>query len=121
MTVTTYYNGSCPICSAEIEHYKRIALPEHGLAWCDLAAHPDALRDRSIDPVAAKKRLHAIGPDGALHSGIDAFALIWQRLPRYRWLYRLMRTPVLKPMGEALYDHLLAPALFHWNRRRGRI
>jgi predicted DCC family thiol-disulfide oxidoreductase YuxK len=114
-----YYNGACPVCRFEIEHYK--SGPDNGrVLWIDLAAEPEALAPFGIDRAAARRRLHVLDETGRLHAGIDAFILIWHRMPRYRWLSRLVGTRPVRPVAAAVYDKLLAPLLFHWNRWRGR-
>lgn len=114
-----YYNGACPICRREIEHYK--GGPDGSrVRWLDLAAEPEALGRFGIDREAARRRLHVLDETGTLHAGIDAFILIWQRLPRYRWLSLLVASRPLRPVAAAVYDKVLAPFLFHWNRRKGR-
>lgn len=117
--ITTYYNGSCPVCSAEIEHYRRYDQREDlGLAWCDIAENPQALRRFDLDRDDVRKRLHVIDGEGRLHKGIDAFAVLWQAMPRYRFLARAVRTPVIRPLAVFVYERILAPALFAWNKRR---
>ena len=115
-----YYNGGCPVCRTEIEHYKKGA-GGHRVTWLDLSAEPEALAERGIDRADAKRRLHVLDEAGRLHIGVDAFVLLWQRMPRYRWLARLVASRSLRPLAMALYDKILAPLLFWWNRRQGRI
>jgi predicted DCC family thiol-disulfide oxidoreductase YuxK len=115
-----YYNGACPICRFEIEHYKNG--PDGGaVRWHDLGDDPEALAPLGIDRAAAKRRLHVRDEAGEMHSGVDAFILIWQRMPRYRWLGRLVGRQPVRPLAALLYDNVLAPLLFHWNRWRRRI
>jgi predicted DCC family thiol-disulfide oxidoreductase YuxK len=115
-----YYNGACPVCRFEIEHYKNG--PDGGaVRWHDLGSDPEALAAYGIDGAGAKRRLHVLDEAGELHSGVDAFILLWQRMPRYRWLARIVASRPLRPLAAALYDNVLAPLLFHWNRWRGRI
>lgn len=119
--LTTLYNGACPICRAEIDHYRRYAGPRAlALDWTDISVDTVWLDRLGVDRDAVKKRLHVVAPDGRVHVGVDAFAALWAEMPRYRWLYRLVRAPLVKQAAAALYDHVLAPALFAWNRRRGR-
>lgn len=115
-----YYNGACPICRREIAHYKDGADGD-AVVWHDLGADPLALESWSIDRAAAKRRLHVIDRDGRLHAGVGAFIVIWRSMPRYRWLARVVGWRPLRPLVEALYDWVVAPLLFAWNRRRGRI
>lgn len=115
-----FYNGACPVCRFEIEHYRQGPDGDR-VGWRDLSVEPEALASFGIDRAGAKKRLHVLDESGRLHDGIDAFAVIWRHLPRYRWLARLVAWRPVKPLAAALYDHVLAPALFHWNRRKGRI
>ena len=115
-----YYNGACPVCRFEIEHYKAGADGDR-VRWLDLASEPEALARFGIDRAGARRRLHVLDEDGRLHIGIDAFVLIWQVMPRYRWLSRLVGARPVRPLAAAVYDHVLAPLLFHWNRLRGRI
>jgi len=115
-----YYNGACPICRREIEHYKGGADGD-AVLWHDLGPDPLALESRGIDRAAAKRQLHVIDAEGRLHAGVAAFIVIWRSMPRYRWLGRVVGWRPLRPLVEALYDRVIAPLLFAWNRHRGRI
>jgi len=118
MTLRILYNGDCPICSREIDHYRQLA-ERHGadIAFDDLTG-VDPGRWH-LDAEAARRRLHAVH-DGRLVHGLPAFRALWQRLPGWRWLARLTGMPVVRPLAGWTYDRVLAPLLY-WNlRRRGR-
>ena len=118
-TLTVYYNGACPICGAEVRHYQDLARKSDApLAWVDISREPDALVDRGIDGDGAKRRLYARTAGGELRAGVDAFTLLWERLPRYRRLAGLARAPLVRPLAELLYERVLAPGLYRYNRRR---
>lgn len=112
------YNGACPICSAEINHYvrysRRNALP---IRFDDL--NSEARAEWGIDRDAAAKRLHVM-QDGVIYVGVPAFVVLWRQMPRYRWLARLVSVPGVHWMACKVYDHILAPLLYAWNRRNGR-
>lgn len=119
--LTTYYNGACPVCRTEINHYRRIDTRLGlGLNWHDVSAGSDALAAHGIDGEAATRRLYAIDDGGRLHAGVDAFAEVWRRLPRYRWLAWMVTRPGVRSIAVLVYEGLLAPALFRWNRWRRR-
>jgi predicted DCC family thiol-disulfide oxidoreductase YuxK len=119
---TTLYNGSCPVCRVEIDHYRsQDARQNLGLGWVDIGRTPAAAEALGFDPDAVRKRLHVLDAEGKVHIGIDGFLLLWSHLPRYRWLGRLVAKPWLKPLAVALYDRVLAPLLFAWDRRRRKI
>jgi predicted DCC family thiol-disulfide oxidoreductase YuxK len=122
--LTTYYNGACPVCSREIGHYRRLGEIDRAaggpLGWCDVAASPDALAAFGIDQAAAKRRLHVVDGTGRLHVGVDAFALLWETLPRYRPLAAIVRHRTVRPAATWLYDRVLAPALVALDKRRER-
>ena len=110
------YNDSCPICSFEINHYAAYA-KRHGLPirFDDLNGPERA--SWGIDEDTAARRLYVLR-DGALTSGIPAFLILWQDMPRYRWLATLVGLPGIKQVASAVYDHALAPAIYRWHLRR---
>jgi predicted DCC family thiol-disulfide oxidoreductase YuxK len=120
--LTTFYNGACPICRREMEHYRRLDAEEGdgALGWCDVAQAPDALAAFGIGAEAAKRRLHVVDGDGRLHAGIDAFILLWEQMPRYRGLARLARLPVVHGIAAWGYEHVVAAAFYRWARRLER-
>ena len=63
------------------------------------------------------RRLHA-RHDGRILSGFPAFLLIWQALPRWRWLARLVGLPGLRSLVGIVYDKLAAPILYRLHLRR---
>ena len=114
--LTVIYNGSCPICSREIAHYRAKALAQNAnLSFVDLSAENPARFGLTRDD-AARRLYVARGP--VLVSGIDAFGLIWSRLRGYRWLGRLARVPGVREILRFAYDRIAAPALYAWHRRR---
>ena len=119
--LTVYYNGACPICGAEVRHYQTLASGEDApLDWVDISVEREALARFGIDADGARRRLYAALDDGRLLAGVDAFAALWQRLARYRWLARLVALPGLKGLAAAVYERVLAPALVALDRRRQR-
>lgn len=114
--LSVLYNGSCPICSAEIAHYRAMAPDDAALAWIDVSR--DDASDFGVDPDRALRRLHAREPGGPLLAGVDGFIALWQRLPRYRWLARLSRLPLIKQGLSLVYERILAPWLYHRHLRR---
>jgi predicted DCC family thiol-disulfide oxidoreductase YuxK len=112
------YNGDCPICSFEIEHYisyaGRMGLP---IRFDDL--NTDALAQWGLDGDTAARRLYVIH-DGKLVSGIPAFLLLWAQMPRYRLLGRVIGLPGMRQIATLAYDHLLAPLIYLWHLRRLR-
>ena len=55
---------------------------------------------------------------GRIVSGVEAFALIWKRLPRYGWLARLVRLPGVRGLAGFAYNRLAAPFLYRRHKRR---
>jgi len=118
----TYYNGACPVCRAEIEHYKhRADEAEILIDWCDVSKTRDALREQGIDEDEILRRLYVETADGQLKGGIDAFLEIWREIPRLNWLATFIGAPLIYQMSCFVYDKILAPFLFHWNTRTGRV
>ena len=114
--LTVIYNGSCPICSREIAHYRaRAEAQGANLNFVDLSVENPARFGLTRDD-AARRLYVARGP--VLVSGIDAFALIWSRLRGYRWLGRLARVRGLREILRFAYDRIAAPTLYAWHRRR---
>lgn len=112
------YNGSCPICSKEIEHYQRYSEGEGlPIAYDDLMT--EARESWTIDEDNAAKALRVRRGDQVL-VGVDAFLALWEAMPRYRVLARLVRLPGVLTLARWVYDGVLAPALFWLHQRRER-
>lgn len=102
--LTTYYDGSCPLCSKEIAHYRRVDR-QHRVRWVDLTKAAEELAEVGLDTQTAMRRLHVRAPDGQLISGIPAFIAIWQQLPGYHLLAKFVRTMRLTSALEWCYDY----------------
>ena len=115
-TLTILYNDRCPICRAEIAHYRRLA-ERHGapVRFDDL--HRAPLADWGLDRDRAMRRLHALQGERML-DGVDAFLALWRALPGWRWLAAIVGLPGLRQITGLVYDRLLAPWLHARNQRR---
>ncbi len=110
------YNGRCPICSAEIAQYRRLADRTGApLRFTDL--HDADLSAWALSADQATRRLHA-RQGKRIISGFPAFLTLWHALPRWRWLARLLSLPVLRQIADLGYNYIAAPALYQLHLRR---
>jgi predicted DCC family thiol-disulfide oxidoreductase YuxK len=98
---TVYFDGSCPLCRAEVSHY-RAQKGAEDLCFTDVS-NPSATPGTGLSREEAMARFHVRGADGSLVSGAAAFAAVWQHLPRYRWAARIAALPGVLPAMEAGY------------------
>lgn len=96
---TVYFDGSCPICSAEIAWYQRRAGEDVTFVDVsgDSAPAPDLTRE------AAMARFHVRDENGRLVSGAPAFIALWRRVPGIRWAGRLATVPPIPWILERGY------------------
>lgn len=103
---TLYFDGACPVCSREVAMYRRQPGAD-GIRWVDVAHCTAADLGTDLTREAAMARLHLRRPDGSLVSGARAFVGLWQALPRWSWLGRLLDTRVAIGLLEAGYRAFL--------------
>lgn len=113
------YNETCPICSREVEHYEKLsdaaAVPirYHGIS------NAAVLAEWGISADDAARRFH-VRKGGVLYGGIPAFLILWDEIPKTRWLARLIGRPGIFWVACKVYDHIAAPVLYWMHVRRER-
>ena len=98
--IKVLFNDSCSICSKEINHYKSL---DNNINWIDIN---DLELSRKISGKNHKellRRLHVI-KDNEVYSGVKAFAIMWQNIPKYRWIAKLVLLPVVYHLTIVLYE-----------------
>lgn len=98
---TIYYDGSCPLCTAEIRHYASRRGAEN-LCFVDVS-RPDAHLGPDLSPTQAMRRFHVRRADGELVSGARAFFTIWRALPGWRRAARIADIPGVTAATELAY------------------
>lgn len=111
MNPTVFYDGGCPICRREIDHYRKLDRDQR-VIWCDIDAEPAAVEGSGVSFEDAMARLHVLDRQGRLQSGALAFTVIWDELPGWRWLAKLTRS--LRLIGPMEWGYGI------WLRRRER-
>jgi predicted DCC family thiol-disulfide oxidoreductase YuxK len=99
--LTVFYDGSCPLCSAEITLYQRKAAPGK-IEFCDVSDQNAAL-PLSLSRPDALARFHVQTKTGQLISGAAGFVKLWEHLPGWRWLAKVAYLPGFTPMLEVTY------------------
>lgn len=117
--VEILYDSQCPVCDVEMKSYCRAAT-RAGLAWRfdDVAARAELMSRYGLDMATARKRIYMLNETGGMVSGMDALVAIWESLPRWRVLARIVRLPVINVLAAGFYDLILAPIIWRWNQRR---
>ena len=88
---TVYFDGSCPLCRAEIGYYQRKD-QDCALCFVDIS-ETGAVPPNGITQERAMKRFHVRASDGRVLSGAAAFVEVWTRLPGWRWAARAASLP----------------------------
>lgn len=104
--VIVLYDGSCPVCSREIAHYRRRKGASE-IVWIDASKDLVNLETLGISQQAAMEIFHVRDSSGEWRLGVDGFLLIWSCLPAYRWLARLVKYLRLSRPLKWGYRHFL--------------
>lgn len=101
--VVCFHDGECPICNIEIKAMKKLDTAGK-IQWVDISKDTQALAAAGITYKQAMERIHVIGIDQQLRTGVRGFLQVWENLPYYRRLAALLkRLPFLIPIMEAGY------------------
>lgn len=88
---TVFFDGSCPLCRAEIGYYRR---KDQAGALCFVdVSEAGAVTPEGITQHRAMERLHVCARDGRVLSGAAAFVEVWTRLPKWSWAARAASLP----------------------------
>jgi len=98
---TVFFDGSCPMCSREIRHYRRLRGADR-LEWIDIS-DDDASLAYGLDKDTAMARFHVLDASGEWQTGAYGFAELWSQLPAYRWLASITRKLRLLPLLDIGY------------------
>lgn len=99
--LTVYFDGSCPLCSAEVNYYssgaggKKLNLVDVSYAEAELGA--------DLTQEDAMLRFHVRHENGRLVSGARAFVELWRVLPGWKWLACLAQWPGVLVCMESAY------------------
>ena len=103
--IRVFYDGSCAVCAAEIEHYRH---QDHGgrLVLVDISSADFKPELYNISLQAFMYELHVIDRKGKIYKGIEAFWAIWQAFPAstlYGMMGTLITLPVVNPLARLCY------------------
>ena len=90
--VKVFFNNSCNICRAEINHYKKHS--DDRFEWVDVTDNQEAQQLTSKSYKNLLRRMHVI-QDGKVIDGAESFLIIWKNIPKYNFLYKIFK---IKPL-----------------------
>ena len=114
MGIKVFFNNSCNVCKLEIDHYKKIS--DSSLEWIDITNNDEALKITSKSQKELLRRLHVID-DGKVIGGAKAFVIIWSKIPKYRFLYKIFSIKPLFIIFDYVYE-IVAYFLFLKNKNQ---
>ncbi len=112
MKTKVLYNRSCNICKSEIDHYQK--LNSNDLIFVNIVNNKKVqiLTSKSYEQLI--RRLHII-KNGEVISGAEAFLEIWKNIPRYRFLYLILKFKPFFMLFNFFYE-IIAYFLFIKNK-----
>ena len=109
-----YFNNSCNICRAEINLYKKQNIED--LEWVDITDNKSAEIETQKDDRTLLRRLH-IKDGQKVIGGAEAFLLVWEKIPKYRFLYTFFKRPIIFTLFSYFYE-IIAFFLYLKNKKQ---
>ncbi|WP_137937987.1 DUF393 domain-containing protein [Chitinivorax sp. B] len=101
MALTVFFDSNCPLCMREVRMLAK--LDKHGaLNFMDAAAPDFNAASWGFEQEDLMARLHALGEDGQLHTGMDAARAMYTAIGA-GWLVAPTRWPGLRQLSDAAY------------------
>ena len=109
-----YFNNSCKICRSEINLYKKENIEE--IDWIDITNNLSAEKETSKKDKELLRRLHV--KDGSrVIEGAEAFLFVWKKIPKYNFLYKFFKLPVIFQVFKFAYE-IVAYFLYLKNKKQ---
>jgi predicted DCC family thiol-disulfide oxidoreductase YuxK len=112
--VKVYFNNSCNICKAEINLYKKQNIED--IEWVDITNNKSAELETQKNDKTLLRRLH-IKDGNNIIDGAEAFLLVWKKIPKYKFLYKFFKTPIIFNLFSFFYE-IVAFFLYHKNKKQ---
>ena len=109
-----YFNNSCKICKAEIDLYKKEKIQE--INWVDITDNTSAIRETSKNSKELLRRLHVKDGEKVI-DGAEAFLVLWKKIPKYKFLYKFFRLPIIFNLFHFGYE-IIAFFLYLKNKKQ---
>ena len=109
-----YFNNSCKICRTEINLYKKQKIKN--IEWVDITDNETAEIETQKDAKSLLRRLHIKDGENIIE-GAEAFLLIWKNIPKYRFLYKVLKKPIIFNLFSFFYE-IVAFFLFLKNKNQ---
>ena len=109
-----YFNNSCKICKSEIDLYKKEKID--GIDWIDITNNEQAEKETSKNDRQLLRRLH-VKDDEKVLEGAEAFLFVWKKIPRYKFLYKFFKLPIIFTIFNYGYE-IIAYFLYLKNKKQ---
>ena len=109
-----YFNNSCKICKAEIDLYKKEKNQE--IDWIDITNNDLAEKETSRNGKELLRRLHVKDGEKVVQ-GARAFLLLWKKMPKYKFLYKFLKLPIIYNLFSFGYE-IIAFFLYLKNKKQ---
>ena len=109
-----YFNNSCKICRSEINLYKKENIQD--IDWIDITNNSDAEKDTFRNDKQLLRRLH-VKENGQIIQGAEAFLYIWKKIPKYKFLYKFFKLPIIFTIFKYGYE-MVAFFLYLKNKKQ---
>ena len=109
-----YFNNSCNICRAEINLYKKQNIED--IEWVDITNNKNAELETKKDDKTLLRRLHVKDGNNII-VGAEAFLSVWKKIPKYKFLYKFFKTPLIFNLFSFFYE-IAAFFLYHKNKKQ---
>ncbi len=109
-----FFNNSCNICKAEIDLYKKENISE--IEWVDITDNDLAKIETSKTNKQLLRRLH-VKEGNKIIQGAEAFLILWKKIPKYRFLYKFLKLPIIFNLFSFVYE-IIAFFLYLKNKKQ---
>lgn len=92
--LTIFYDGACHLCAREIDHYKKV----------DIAKKSFDFSNYGIPKKKMHKYFHIRDQNLKIHTGVEAFYLIWRELNIFIFLQKCYELKPLRAMMKIGYQ-----------------
>lgn len=98
-----FYDGLCRVCAAEIDVYRKREISGR-ILWTDISAPEFDPQKIGLDRESVQRELHSRKSDGRLLTGVETFLAIWEIVPGFTWMKKLVDNPVMRPLANLGYQ-----------------